>query len=153
MYLTKKGKDQLIRELQYLKIRKALLKEEIANAIEFGDIRENAEYHAAKESLENLLYRMNELRWKIDNAIILDNTNIDITEVHIGVRITIQDQQGTLYCYTIVDPVEADPTINKISSESPLTRGLLYHKVGDICKIVLPIGETIFKIVKIEPAT
>jgi transcription elongation factor GreA len=150
IFLTKNGKDKLINELQILKKRKDLLKEEIAKARDFGDIRENAEYHAAKETLFNVLNRLNIVINKIRSSEIIEN--VDISAVHIGVSVTIQDESTNIYKYTIVDTEEADPTINKISIESPLTKGLLDHKIGEICTVVLPIGTMKFKILKIEPA-
>ncbi|MDR0915224.1 MAG: transcription elongation factor GreA [Endomicrobium sp.] len=153
IYLTQKGRDKLIEELEMLKKRKETLKEEIAKAREFGDIRENAEYHASKETLSNIINRLDVVENKIRGAEILESKNVDISAVHIGVNVTIQDENNNTYKYTIVDSEEADPTINKISIDSPLTNGLLDHKIGDICTVIVPIGTIKFKILKIEPAT
>jgi transcription elongation factor GreA len=152
IYLTKTGKAKLIKELQMLKNRKESLKEEISKARDFGDIRENAEYHASKETLLNVLRRIDALDNKIRCSEILESSNIDTGAVHIGVSVTIQDEKNNIYKYTIVGAEEADPTINTISIESPLTKGLLDHKIGDICTISLPVGIMKFKILKIESA-
>ncbi|MDR0913237.1 MAG: hypothetical protein LBM96_11680, partial [Methanobrevibacter sp.] len=108
-FLTKSGKAKLINELQILKKRKEILKEEIAKARDFGDIRENAEYHAAKETLFNILNRLSILINKIRSSEIIEN--VDLSAVHIGVSVTIQDESTNIYKYTIVDTEEADPTI------------------------------------------
>ncbi|MDR3256193.1 MAG: transcription elongation factor GreA [Endomicrobium sp.] len=149
IYLTREGREKLIKELEELQKRKPLIQEEIALAREHGDLRENAEYHAAKETLTNLMRRIMELDSKIACAKIIEEQNIDSDKVFIGVTITIQDEDGNDYEYTIVDLEEADLAANKISVQSPLVQGLLGHKAGETCEVELPAGKTKFKILKI----
>ncbi len=92
IYLTREGKEKLIKELQELQKRKPLIQDEIARAREHGDLRENAEYHAAKETLTNLMRRIMELDTKISSAKIIEEQNIDPDKIFIGVTITIQDE-------------------------------------------------------------
>jgi transcription elongation factor GreA len=150
IYLTRDGKEKLIKELQELQKRKPLIQDEIARAREHGDLRENAEYHAAKETLTNLMRRIMELDSKISNAKIIEEQNIDSDKIFIGVTITIQDEDGNNYEYSVVDLEEADISANKISVQSPLVQGLLGHKVGEIVEVELPAGKTRFKILKIS---
>jgi len=127
-----------------------LVQEEISRAREFGDLRENSEYHATKETLINCMHRIIELNFKILNAKIIEEQNIDSEKVFIGVTVAIRDDVGNYYEYTIVDLEEADPMINKISVQSPLVQGLLGHKVGDNCEIELPTGRVNFRILRIS---
>lgn len=150
IYLTRDGKEKLIKELQELQERKPLIQDEIARAREHGDLRENAEYHAAKETLTNLMRRIMELDAKISNAKIIEEQNIASDKIFIGVTITIQDEDGDNYEYSVVDLEEADPSASKISVQSPLVQGLLGHKVGETVEVDLPVGKTKFKILKIS---
>ncbi len=149
IYLTREGREKLIQELEELQKRKPQIQDEIARAREHGDLRENAEYHAAKETLTNLMRRIAELDTKITGAKIIDDLDIDPDKVFIGVTVTIQDEDGDDYEYTIVDLEEANPAESKISVQSPLVQGLLGHKVGDTVEVELPAGKTKFKILKI----
>jgi transcription elongation factor GreA len=150
IYLTRNGIEKLIKELEELQKRKPLIQDEIAKAREHGDLRENAEYHAAKETLTNLMRRIMELDSKISRARIIEEQNIDPDKVFIGVTMTIQDENGDDYEYTIVDLEEADPAAKKISVQSPLVQGLLGHKAGETVEVELPAGKTKFKILKIS---
>jgi transcription elongation factor GreA len=150
IYLTRDGREKLIRELQELQKRKPLIQDEIAKAREHGDLRENAEYHAAKETLTNLMRRIVELDSKIASAKIIEEQNIDPDKIFIGVTITIQDEDGNNYEYRVVDLEEADPSTSKISVQSPLIQGLLSHKVGETVDVELPAGKAKFKILKIS---
>ena len=149
IYLTREGRNKLLEELDRLQKRKPEVQDEIARAREHGDLRENAEYHAAKETLTNLMKRIAEIDSKLSRATIIDDLNIDPNKVFIGVTVTIQDQDGDEYEYTIVDEEEANPSEMKISIGSPLAQGLLEHKVGDVVEVELPAGNMTFKILKI----
>jgi transcription elongation factor GreA len=149
-YLTRNGREKLIKELEELQKRKLLVQEEVSRAREFGDLRENSEYHAAKETLFNLMNRITTLNFKILSAKIIEEQNIDSDRVFIGVTVTIRDDSGGDREYTIVDLEEADPVINKISVQSPLAQGLLGHKIGDDCEIKLPNGKVNLKIIRIS---
>jgi transcription elongation factor GreA len=149
-YLSRKGREKLIEELEELQKRKLLVQEEISRAREFGDLRENSEYHAAKETLANLLNRVVRLKFKISSAKIIEEQNIDSDKVFIGATAVIRDDNGNDHEYTIVDLEEADPVINKISVQSPLAQGLLGHKIGDNCEVELPYGKVNFKIIRIS---
>ena len=149
IYLTRDGRNKLIEELNKLQKRKPQIQDEIARAREHGDLRENAEYHAAKEALTNLMQRIAEIDSKLSRAQIIEELNIDSNKVLIGVTVTIKDEDGDDYEYTIVDEEEANPDEMKISIGSPLAQGLLEHKVGDKVDVKLPMGTTKFTIVKI----
>jgi transcription elongation factor GreA len=150
IYLTRAGREKLIKKLEELQKRKPLVQDEIARAREHGDLRENAEYHAAKEVLTNLMRRIMELDSKIAKAKIIEDQNIEADKVFIGVTVTIQDEDGDKHEYTVVDLEESDPSTNKISVQSPLVQGLLGHKTGETVEVELPAGKTKFKILKIS---
>ena len=146
IYLTREGRNKLIEELDRLQKRKPQIQDEIARAREHGDLRENAEYHAAKETLTNLMQRIAEIDAKLSNAKIIEELNIDPNKVFIGVTVTIKDEDGDTYEYAIVGEEEANPNEMKISIGSPLAQGLLEHKVGDKVEVQLPAGVMRFEI-------
>ncbi|GHT59349.1 transcription elongation factor GreA [Endomicrobiia bacterium] len=150
IYLTRDGREKLIKELEKLQKRKPLIQDEIERAREHGDLRENAEYHAARETLVNLINRIAELDSKIAHSRIIEEQNIDPDKIFIGITTTIQDEDGDDYEYTIVDLEEADPAAKKISVQSPLVQGLLGHKAGETVEVELPAGKAKFKILKIS---
>ena len=150
IYLTRDGRNKLLDELDRLQKRKPQIQDEIARAREHGDLRENAEYHAAKETFTNLMQRIAEIDAKLSNAKIIEELNIDPNKVFIGVTVTIKDEDGDTYEYAIVDEEEANPSEMKISIGSPLAQGLLEHKVGDKVDVQLPAGVMKFEILKIE---
>lgn len=149
IYLTREGRNKLIEELDRLQKRKPQIQDEIARAREHGDLRENAEYHAAKESLTNLMQRIAEIDSKLSRAKIIEEQNIDPDKIFIGVTVTIEDEDGDEYEYSIVDEEEANPLEMKISIGSPLAQGLLGHKAGETVAVTLPAGITKFTILKI----
>ncbi|MDR2773043.1 MAG: transcription elongation factor GreA [Elusimicrobiota bacterium] len=146
IFLTRAGRENLIKELENLQKRKPIIQEEIARAREHGDLKENAEYHAAKETLTNIMRRISDINEKLSKTKLIDEENIDTSKVLIGATVTIEDDDGEDWTYTLVDSEESDPASNKISVQSPLAQGLLEHKVGEICVINLPNGERKFKI-------
>jgi len=147
--LTRAGRKRLIDELEELQKKKSIIQDEIARARELGDLRENAEYHAAKETLANLMHRIVELDFKITCSKIIEEQNINPNKIFIGVTVKIEDENGDNYEYIIVDSEEADPAKNRISVQSPLAQGLLGHETGDVVIVELPMGKTKFKILEI----
>jgi transcription elongation factor GreA len=151
IYLTKEGRNKLIDELERLTKMKPALTEEIARAREHGDLKENAEYHAAKETLTKLGKRIAEIESKLSRTKLIEDQNIEKDKIFIGVTVKLlETESGDEYDYTIVDIEEANAAEKKISVQSPMAQGLLGHKKGDVVTIALPAGETEFKILKIS---
>ena len=151
IYLTKDGRNKLIDELERLEKRKPVITEEIARAREHGDLKENAEYHAAKETLTKLGKRIAELENKLSRSKLIEEQNIEKGKIFIGVTVTLLEvESGDKYDYTIVDIEEANLQENKISVQSPMAQGLLGHKPGDVVKVSLPGGVLELKILKIS---
>jgi transcription elongation factor GreA len=150
-YLTKEGYNRLVGELEKLKARKPALQDEISKARDHGDLKENAEYHAAKESLTNLQRRIMELETKLSNSQLIDNKVMSKDKVYIGatVRLLDVDEAGE-FEYTIVDVEEANPAEGKISLHSPLAHGLMGHKIGETVIVDLPAGPLKLKILDIR---
>lgn len=151
IYLTKEGRNKMIEELERLNKRKPLITEEIARAREHGDLKENAEYHAAKETLTKLCKRIVDLESKLSRSKLISEQHIEKGIIFIGVTVTMKETEtGDEYKYTIVDVEEASAAESKISVQSPMAQGLLGHKAGDTVMVKLPGGDTEFKILKIS---
>ena len=116
-----------------------------------GDLRENAEYHAAKERLTQVMEKLTDLQYKLSNVEVVDPTQHNTDAAILGTRVTVKDlSTGSKDQYTLVGPDEADPAAGKISMVSPLGRAFLGHKVKEKVVAVLPAGPRTFEILAIE---
>ena len=146
--LKKKLQDEITTLEHELQVE---LPKEIRTARAHGDLSENAEYHAAKEEQQKVQGRINELEEKLRSAQILDETAVPAGEVRIGATVVLKDlSDGERATYTLVDSAEADFAKGKISVRSPLSEGLLGHKVGETVEVKLPSGPAKFKIEKVS---
>jgi transcription elongation factor GreA len=151
--MTPEGKTALEQELQQLKtVDRPRITQAIAEAREHGDLKENAEYHAAREQQGFCEGRIQDIEGKLGAAQVIDITELEHTgRVVFGVTVTIAnldtDEEKT---YKIVGDDEADFKINKISVNSPIARGLIGKSEGDEAKIQTPQGEVEYEIVKVE---
>jgi transcription elongation factor GreA len=150
MYLTPEGAKKLNEELADLKgpQRKALAKR-LRDAIQMGDLSENADYHKAKEDQAFLEGRIQELEYVLSNAEVVENKG-KRNEVRVGLKITVKEEGFDPEVYYMVGAKEADSRNNKISNESPIGKALMGHKVGDTVVAETPGGKLKFKILKIE---
>jgi len=151
-YLTRKGHQKLIEELEYLKtVKRKELSKAIGEARAHGDISENAEYDAAKDAQAFNEKRIVELETNLTSCRILDDENMSQDEVLIGATVWLKDLgNDEELAYTLVSEIEADYSQNKISISSPVGKGLLNHKVNEIIEIKIPIGFLRYKILKIS---
>ena len=151
IYLTKDGADKLEIELKNLKgpQREALAKR-LHDAIQMGDLSENADYHKAKEDQGFIEGRIQELEYTLRNAIIVEESNGPKNVVAVGVRVTVQEEGFDPDTYYLVGAKEADPRAGKISNESPIGLALMDHKIGDEVIAETPGGKIKLKILKIE---
>ena len=152
VYLTREGYDKLREELEYLKRDKRKeISAMVRRAREFGDLSENAEYEAAKEAQALNEKKIAELEDKLSRARIIEDENISYDEVRIGAKVTLQDMDsGGELQYTIVSETEADYEEGKISLTSPVGKGLMGHKEGEVVEIEIPAGVLKYKILKIS---
>ena len=149
--LTKEGKEELEKKLEYLKVvKRAEITERIKTAREFGDLSENAEYDAAKNEQARIEGEIVEIEAKLKIAEIIKGGGAkDIVSVGKRVKVLDIDFDETSV-YEIVGTTEADISKNKISNESPLGKALIGGKAGDEVTVKAPQGEYKVKIVLIE---
>jgi transcription elongation factor GreA len=150
-YLTKVGFQKLQEELEYLRTAKrAEVAERLHEAMEGGELIENAEYEAAKNEQAFVEGRIQELEIILAAAHIIDaaSSHNDPTLVQVGDTVTVQEDENEPEEYTIVGAAEADPHAGKISNESPLGKALLNHHAGDIVTVDAPGGTYKVKVLK-----
>ena len=150
-FLTKEGFQKLQEELDYLRTAK---RQEVANrlheAMEGGELIENAEYEAAKNEQAFVEGRIQELDLLLASAkIIEDNGKKKSDSVQLGSKVTIKEGNFEAETFIIVGAAEANPRDGKISNESPIGKAILNHKVGDSIKVETPGGTYNVKILKV----
>ncbi len=153
VYLTRDGLQKLEGELRQWKTKRLpeMLKQ-VAEAREHGDLSENAEYHAAREELTRIHAKIYQLEQTLFNVHLVDENSIDTDQVRILTTVRIQDHsKNQQRQYTLVALEEADPTIGKISVQSPVGRGLIGKKAGDRVTIQVPAGKVEWTILEILP--
>lgn len=151
-YLTKDGLNKLKKELDHLmNVERPAISKLIGEAIEKGDISENAEYDAAKDAQGLLEAKIAALQGQIASARILDESKINTSKVQILNVVTIKNKKNNaIMKYTLVPDSEADLKNGKISVSTPIAKGLIGKKVGDIVDIKVPSGVIPFEIVDIS---
>jgi len=151
VYLTQEGYDKLAEELEELRTRR---RKEISQAIEharsLGDLKENAEYHAAKEAMAYNEKRIKELEDKLSRAEIIEKGQIAADKAYIGAKLRLKDLKTEEEVeYVLVSPEEADPLKDCISVSSPVGKVLLGRSQGEIVEITVPAGILKYQIIKI----
>ncbi len=151
-YVTQETFEKMQAELHRLKsIDRPAASAAIAEAREKGDLKENAEYDAAKEAQGLLEAKINYLEGAMANARIIDESTIDTSRVSILTKVTVTNLASKkAVTYQIVSESEADLKAGKISVTSPIGRGLLGKVAGDIAEVTVPAGLLKFKIEKIS---
>jgi transcription elongation factor GreA len=123
----------------------------ILAARELGDLKENAEYHIAKEDQSHLETRIKRLRQRLRDAVVVEAQDVDPGKFAFGRTAEIRDEDtGELQTWTIVGPTEADREQGKLSAESPIARALLNQPQGAVVRVQAPRGERRFKILQIR---
>jgi transcription elongation factor GreA len=151
IYLTPDGVKQLRSELEDLKMnQRESISKRLREAIQMGDLSENADYHKAKEDQGFLEGRIQELEHILISAVIIEDSSAHRDIVDVGATITVQESGEEPEIYRIVGAQEADPPRGRISNESPIGSALLGGHVGDEVLVQTPGGELWFKILKIE---
>ena len=151
--MTKKGNEALREELKLLKSKeRSKIIKAIAQAREFGDLKENAEYHAAKEKQSFVEGRIKDIETKLSNAEIIDVTSLDIMDrVVFGSTIELENiTDNTLTKYQIVGEDEASIENGMISYKAPISRAIIGKNLNDIIEFDTAKGQEIYKIQKIE---
>ena len=151
IYMTAEGLQKLKEELQFLEsTERPRVIRAIAEAREKGDLSENAEYDAAKEEQSNLESKISQLKAQMAEARIIDETRINTNEVQILTKVKIRNvKNGATKTYHLVTEGEADIAAGKLSVTTPIAKGLLGKKVGDVVEVKVPAGIMTFEILEI----
>jgi len=151
-YFTEEGLQKLKDELKQLQtVERTSISQQIAEARDKGDLSENAEYDAAKEAQGLLEMKISKLETLIANARVVDESELDTSKVLILSTVKLKNLgNGASMEYTIVSEKEADIKQKKISVESPIAKGLLGKKVGDVAEVQVPSGKMKFEILEIK---
>ncbi|MGA2112558.1 MAG: transcription elongation factor GreA [Anaerolineales bacterium] len=149
-FLTREGLRKLEEELEHLRtVRRAEVAERLHDAMEGGELIENAEYESAKNEQAFVEGRILTLEAILSNAVVIEERGPDEL-VHVGSTVTIQEENQAPETYTIVGAAEANPKEGRISNESPLGQALLGRKPGDQVRVSAPAGLLNFHILKTQ---
>ena len=150
--MSREGFEKLRKDLEYLKTAKRReIAEEIGKARAFGDLKENAEYDAAKNGQALNEKRILEAEDKLSRVQIIDESNIPKDQVFIGAKVLLKDLRSQEeFTYWIVTQDEADFDSGKISVTSPIAKGLLGLRAGETAEIKIPAGILKYKVLKIS---
>ncbi|OAB40787.1 transcription elongation factor GreA [Paenibacillus glacialis] len=150
--VTKEGLTKLEDELRDLKtVKRKELAERLKLAISYGDLKENSEYHSAKDDQSFMETRIKILEKMITKATVIDAGSLDLSIVSVGSIVVLNDIEFSEKIeYQIVGPSEADVLENKISYESPLGKELIGKKVGSIINVTAPVGVIKYELLEIK---
>ena len=152
IYLTEEGLKKIKQELEQLKtVERPSISRQIADARDKGDLSENAEYSAAKEAQGLLELRISQLEDKVANSRLIDESRIDTSSVQVLNKVKIKNRTNDMVMeYLLVPESEANLKEGKLAVNSPIAKGLLGKKVGDIANVTVPSGELSFEILEIS---
>jgi len=150
-FLTKEGFEKLQDELEYLRtVKRQEVADRLHEAMEGGELIENAEYEAAKNEQAFVEGRIQELEMLLATArVIEDDKKRKVDSIQVGSTVTIQEDGYEEETYTIVGAAEANPRDGKISNESPIGKAILNHRAGDEVQVEAPDGSYKVRIIKI----
>ncbi len=151
-YVTEEGLERLKKELEQLEsVERPKISQQIAEARDKGDLSENAEYDAAKEAQGMLEMKINKLKEIVAHSRILDQSKLNTSTVQILNKVKIKNKKNnTVMQYTLVSESEANLKEGKISVNTPIAKGLLGKKVGDIVTVQIPSGTAEFEVLEIS---
>ena len=151
-YMTEDGYKKLKEELNELeRVQRPAISKQIAEARDKGDLSENAEYDAAKEAQGLLEMKISQLKETLASARMIDESKINTNEVQILNRVKIKNlKTGQVMSYMIVSESEANLKEGKLSVKTPIAKGLLGKKVGDIAEITVPQGKISLEVMNIS---
>jgi transcription elongation factor GreA len=145
--VTVEGKKKMQAELDELNSRVPVIAKAIADAREKGDLRENGEYHAAREEMSMVNARIADLKGKLSRAVVVDESQIDTSRIAFGAKILLQDlKDKSEEHWQLVGDGEDDPLENKILTSSPMGSALIGKTVGDTIVVKAPAGDLKFKV-------
>jgi transcription elongation factor GreA len=149
--VTVEGKKKLQSELDELQGRVPVIAKAIEEAREKGDLRENAEYHAAREEMSMINARIQELKAKLSRAVVVDESQIDTSRIAFGAKIQLEDLgDKSTDEWQLVGDGEDDPLENKILTSSPMGQALVGRKVGETVTVKAPAGDLKFRVKSVK---
>lgn len=151
VHLTQEGYEKMSQELDCLKQKKRKeISESIEHARSLGDLKENAEYHAAKEAMAENERKIRILEDRLSRAEIIDTASVNTQEAYLGAKVELKDlDSGEEIAYKLVGQDEADPLADLISIDSPVGKSILGRKAGDIIEIRVPAGILKYQVLKV----
>jgi len=151
-YMTEEGYKKLVEELNEMeRVQRPAISKMIAEARDKGDLSENAEYDAAKEAQGLLEMKISLLKETIASARMIDESKINTNEVQILTRIKIKNvKNGQIMSYMLVSESEANLKEGKLSVTTPIAKGLLGKKIGDVAEVQVPSGKMEFEVLEIS---
>lgn len=150
VYVTREGLEKLKTELAACNARRMRVAATIEQARGYGDLSENAEYHAAKEEQAMLHARIHDMEDKLTRAVIVEDQNIDTTKAYLGARVRVLNKKTNKeMVYSLVSPLEMDQSLGRISVQSPVGKALLGLSVGDTAVAKVPAGDIVMEILEI----
>lgn len=152
--MTYEGVKKLEDELEYLKtVRRKEITEKIKTALDFGDLSENSEYDDAKNEQAFVEGKIIQLENMLKNATVVDETEIVPDTVSIGSKVKIKEEESKeIFEFSIVGSAEVDPLEGEISNDSPVGKGLMGKKVGEVVEVSVPVGISRYEILEINRA-
>ena len=152
VYMTEEGYKKMLEEITFLEtVKRPEISRQIAEARDKGDLSENAEYDAAKEAQGQLEMKIAQLKDKVANARMIDDTKLNTHTVQILNKVKIKNtKNNAVMQYMLVSESEANLKEGKIAVSTPIGKGLLGKKVGDIAEIQVPSGIMTFEIIDIS---
>jgi transcription elongation factor GreA len=151
IYVTRDGLDGMKAKLVEMNEERMKIADKIEEARELGDLKENAEYHAAKEAQAMLHAHLRDLEDKIARSKVLEDQDIDLTKAYVGAIVQVRNKKtGKEITYTLVSPVEADMASGKISTQSPVGKAILGGSIGDVVTATVPAGDINLEILTIS---
>ena len=150
--MTESGLKKYEQELEHLKsVTRKEISEKIKVALSFGDLSENSEYDEAKNEQAITEARIAELEAMLKNVKIIDENDLTTDIIHVGSKIVVLDKElNEKVSYQIVGSNEANPLMDLISDESPVGKGLLGHKAGDVVEVETPGGLVTYEVLEIS---
>ena len=150
--ITRKSYHRLQQELKVMReVEQPAIRDRIASARDLGDLSENAEYHAAREELSMLMYKVAKLEERLSECRIVDEDEVDTSSVKAFTEVTLMDlTQEREVVFKLVEPEQMDFASGCISVGSPIAKGLLGKKIGETAEIDVPAGTKRFRVLKID---
>ncbi len=150
IYVSEEGLNKLQAELDEMKQRRVKVADTIEYARSLGDLKENAEYHAAKEEQAMLHAKIKDVEDQVSRAVILDTSELDTGKAYVGSTVKVLNKKTNReMTFMLVSPVEADADGDKLSVQSPVGKALLGKAVGDVAEVNAPAGLVEFELLEI----